>query len=383
MVAANFVNLVVKPEAPLPRAERDERPRGDAPVLAERLRPPALVGPVGDPDGQGLRAREGVLRVPDQGAGGRREGGAESVFLRFEVASKADREKVDWPERANPQDYPQTDARKWPSTLEVSLNGEVVDREDLEDDPADARGVLSHLARFEHGSYGELSEKEVKLSDAVKAALADGRPLVLRLAVPDDADHAGGLCLFGAETGQYPFDPTVIVAAKGELPTDLGVKPADPVTLDRLSARKTLVLGTGESSAPAGVVLHHDRPGQRVGRARLRRRGLGRRQGGLRHAEHAGRPRLAPSGTPRESGCGRPSISPRSAPTTPSRYGSSTTRTPRSSSTANPCSRPAATSQPTGTSSSTPRSGPFSNLARTRSPSRVARPGADRESTWV
>jgi hypothetical protein len=248
--AANYVNLVVKPDAPSPRAERvsdhEATLRFSPGDFSRRHWSGASASPPGKAYGRGKGYFEYKIKVPAAVV----KAEPVSVFLRFEVASKANREKVDWPERVSPRDYPQTDERKWPSTLEVSLNGEAVHREALEDDPADARGVLSHLARFEHGSYGELSEVEVKLSDAVKAALADGRPLLLKLAVPDDADHAGGLCLFGAEMGQYPFDPTVIVTTKGELPADLGVKPSDPVSLDRLSARKTPVLGTGESSAP-------------------------------------------------------------------------------------------------------------------------------------
>ena len=89
-------------------------------------------------------------------------------------------------------------------------------------DPADARGVLSHLARIEHGSYGELIESQGTLPVPVQEGLADGKPLVLRLAVPDDADPAGGLSLYGAEAGQYPFDPTLVIHTKDPLPDDLG-----------------------------------------------------------------------------------------------------------------------------------------------------------------
>jgi predicted transcriptional regulator len=142
----------------------------------------------------------------------------------FQAASKAKRERVDWPERVNKQDYPQTDAtRHWPSTMTLSVNGRRVDRIELVDDAADARGVLSHLAGVEHGSHGELADGLVTLIDADRASLEAGEPLVLRLAVPNDATHAGGLCLFGANTGELPLDPTLEIRTRDPLPADLGV----------------------------------------------------------------------------------------------------------------------------------------------------------------
>ena len=48
---------------------------------------------------------------------------------------------------------------------------------------------------------------------------------MIRLAVPDQAEHAGGLCLFGAETGRYQFDPTLVITTTDPLPRDLGVGP--------------------------------------------------------------------------------------------------------------------------------------------------------------
>ena len=53
----------------------------------------------------------------------------ESIYYLFEASAKATRERVDWPERVNRQDYPQTDAaRQWTSTLAVSFN-ERLDRD--------------------------------------------------------------------------------------------------------------------------------------------------------------------------------------------------------------------------------------------------------------
>jgi hypothetical protein len=219
-IAANFVNIVVKPDQPQPRLER----QGERDVIvrftpgdfarqqwSESARPPA-----GKVYGRGKGFFEYQIELPQDVIKAR----PESIRLWLEAAAKAGREKVDWPQRVNPRDYPQTDTRKWPSTLEVALNGHVIGRRTLSDDPADARGVLSHLARNEHGSFGELVQFDVPLPEPVRADLAAGQPLVIRLAVPDDAKPAGGLCLFGAETGRYPFDPTLVISTREPMPTD-------------------------------------------------------------------------------------------------------------------------------------------------------------------
>ena len=113
----------------------------------------------------------------------------------------------------------------------MSLNGRLVERIDLPDDAADARGVLSHLAGVEHGSHGELVDGKIDLTDLDRARLDAGEPLVLRLAVPDDAPHAGGLCIFGASTGELPLDPTLQIHTRDPLPADLGVDPHAPAAV--------------------------------------------------------------------------------------------------------------------------------------------------------
>ena len=62
-----------------------------------------------------------------------------------------------------------------------------------------------HVAGVERGSHGELADGLVTLTDADRAGLEAGEPLVLRFAVSNDATHPGGLCLFGANTGELPW----------------------------------------------------------------------------------------------------------------------------------------------------------------------------------
>jgi glycosyl hydrolase family 2 len=224
--AANFVNLVVKPDRPLPRIQR----RGDHDVtirfaprdFAQQEWPEKAEWPSGKVYGRGKGFFEYRIELPPSVV----KAHPESFYYLFQAGSKAKRERVDWPERVSRQDYPQTDQdRTWSSTLAISVNGRPVDRITLLDDSADARGVLSHLAGAEPGSHGELVDGMVVLTDRDRASLAAGEPMILRLAVPDNAPQKGGLCLFGATTGEMPLDPTIEIHTRDALPKDLLVDP--------------------------------------------------------------------------------------------------------------------------------------------------------------
>jgi hypothetical protein len=116
----------------------------------------------------------------------------------------------------NPNAYPMTDQRRFPSAVTVRVNGVVAGRYELADDPADHRGILSWHSQLkdkklrEAGSYGYLVEVPVPRSALEKAA-AEGA-LVIRLEV-DDA-LPGGLAIYGARFGRYPLDPTVVFVRK-------------------------------------------------------------------------------------------------------------------------------------------------------------------------
>jgi hypothetical protein len=225
-IAANFVNLVVKPYHSLPRIAAhgpNEVVVRFAPAdFARESWSSRAHAPAGKVYGHGTGYFEYRIQLPESVV----KAHPESFYYLFQASSKAQRERVDWPQRTNRLDCPQTDAsRTWPSTLVVSLNGRLVDRINLPDDAADARGVLSHVAGNEHGSHGELVDGLVKLTDKDRAILAAGEPLVLRLAVPFDAGQKGGLCLFGADTGELPLDLTLEFQTRDKLPEDLGLSP--------------------------------------------------------------------------------------------------------------------------------------------------------------
>ncbi len=116
----------------------------------------------------------------------------------------------------NPNSYPMTDTRPFPSAVRVRVAGQAAGQFDLPDDPADHRGILSwhaqkHDRRLqEAGSYGYLVSAELPL--AAIATAAEAKELVIRLEV--DSALPGGLAIYGERFGRYPLDPTLIFNLK-------------------------------------------------------------------------------------------------------------------------------------------------------------------------
>jgi hypothetical protein len=260
-IAANFVNVVVKPESPSPRVERlDDHHvalRFDPTEFSRASWSGSSTTSEGKAAGVGEGAFTYSLKVPEAVAKAR----PSAVNLRLELGARGDRSQVDWPERVNPQDYPQTDSRPHPSSVRITLNDHEIASEALPDDLADARGVLSHLRGRDHGSHGTLIEAEHPLRDDAQAALRDGKPLSLRLQVPAPGGEPGGLAIYGASTGAYPFDPALILTTDEALPENLGVDPNATPAVDTFASRRVLVFPTGEfagSRAPTWAYTTDD-----------------------------------------------------------------------------------------------------------------------------
>ena len=142
----------------------------------------------------------------------------ERIGIIVELGTKARDERLDWPQQVHPLDYPQTDGRKHPGALGLYINGYPLEPVGLDDDPADARGVLSHVAKFHHGSYGYLIQAEM---------LAEGAPGFLsrlrrdpRIRVTFEVapgPEAAGLSVYGARTGRYAVDPTVVIETRRDI----------------------------------------------------------------------------------------------------------------------------------------------------------------------
>jgi hypothetical protein len=111
----------------------------------------------------------------------------------------------------NINSYFMTDERKHPTTVEVIVDGIMVDRLNIEDDPADSRGVLSwHYQTADNrleeaGSYGYLHK--VTIPSLLVASIIRRGSFRLRLQIPDQLpEGSGGLALYGRNAGRYPID---------------------------------------------------------------------------------------------------------------------------------------------------------------------------------
>ena len=248
-IAANFVNIVSRPAAPAPRIERldDHRValRFNPEDFSEQHWSDGQKRSQAKASGIGTGYFTYKLAVPEAV----REAIPTKARVRFELAARAGLKKLDWPARTNPQDYPQTDARQAPGTVRIAIGAEAPRTASLPDDPADSRGLLSTLQGVDHASYGYRVEFEVELSANTRKQLAEGQSLTIRLDGPD----GGGLSVFGANTGAFPFDPTLILSTEQKLPTDLKVSPDDPVVANRYSARIQTVMPTADQEPEVPV----------------------------------------------------------------------------------------------------------------------------------
>jgi hypothetical protein len=86
----------------------------------------------------------------------------------------------------------------------------------MPDDPADHRGLLSWHAQKrdghldEAGSYGYLVSATLPAA-AVRAAAQAGE---FRVRLEVDEALAGGLAVYGEETGRYPVDPSLVLSLR-------------------------------------------------------------------------------------------------------------------------------------------------------------------------
>ena len=217
VLARNYINLLAKrPASPPVRAMGPNRLAlsfGTAEAAAWSFEAKVRQG-VGRHKAfaEGGGAAEYHLQLPE----GLKIENLRGLTILAELAAYAGAAKLDWPARTKPVDYPQTDVRKWPSDVVISVNGQELGRQTLPDDPADARGALSHFNGLQ-GGYGYLVNVELsgKALKTAVAALGDKRVLRIRFEVPADAKNRGGLSIYGEAAGCYPVGPTVLMAFDG------------------------------------------------------------------------------------------------------------------------------------------------------------------------
>jgi hypothetical protein len=201
VVAQNYVDFFVSDSYPKQVEEFNDRTlvlRG-APADWERAE---------WSEGQGDRERE---RAEDN-CWGRGHGFFEwNLPLYGHDLSKARRIRVLVEASSHRTDTPQTDEDIYPTTLQMFLNDVRVFEGTLRNHPHDSRGVLSYL-RGGKGAYGYLVHAYAErgtLQEVAGRVVNDH--LRLRCAVPEHAMAHGGLTIYGAECGQYPVCPTIIV----------------------------------------------------------------------------------------------------------------------------------------------------------------------------
>ena len=127
--------------------------------------------PAKAPAGQGLRSRQGVFRVPDRAP---RRGGQSPSRVDLLLVSGGIQGRTGTGRLAGAGQPPRLSPDRHDANLALDagrclLNGRTIDRIELPDDAADARGVLSHLASVEHGSHGELVDGKTTLNDRDRA----------------------------------------------------------------------------------------------------------------------------------------------------------------------------------------------------------------------
>jgi len=122
--------------------------------------------------------------------------------------------------------YPQTDEKTHSSLVKITANDQIIGEVELPDDPADHRGILSWMNQEpgwewgsedrskpwlldEAGSYGYLVEAE--LDETSKNSALETGKVTIRLYVDESTENRGGLSVYGAESGMYPMDLTLLI----------------------------------------------------------------------------------------------------------------------------------------------------------------------------
>jgi len=122
--------------------------------------------------------------------------------------------------------YPQTDEKLHGSLVKITANDQIIDLVELSDDPADHRGILSWMNQKpgwewgssdrskpwlldEAGSYGFLVK--ARLDETSKKSAVETGKVTIRLHVDESTENRGGLSVYGAESGRFPMDLTLLI----------------------------------------------------------------------------------------------------------------------------------------------------------------------------
>ena len=116
----------------------------------------------------------------------------------------------------NPNSYPMTDTKKFESKIQVLIDEKVKMQLNLEDDPADHRGVLSwHQQKRsktsespkldEAGSYGYIIKIPISIAE-LENSMKKGKMKIKFKTIGE-----GGIAIYGESFGRYPINPTLVL----------------------------------------------------------------------------------------------------------------------------------------------------------------------------
>jgi len=122
--------------------------------------------------------------------------------------------------------YPQTDEKVHGSLVKISANEQKIAEVEVSDDPADHRGILSWMNQEsgwewgsddhskpwlldEAGSYGYLVV--AKLDEPTKKTAIENKEVIIQLIVDEQSRELGGLSVYGANSGRFPMDVSLVV----------------------------------------------------------------------------------------------------------------------------------------------------------------------------
>jgi hypothetical protein len=121
--------------------------------------------------------------------------------------------------------YPQTDEKMHGSLVTITTDSQKLDEVELPDDPADHQGILSWINQIpgkdgdaetrvpwlldEAGSYGYLVI--VELDENVKKSVLEAGKITIQLHVDESTNDRGGLSVYGAKSGKYPMDLSIVI----------------------------------------------------------------------------------------------------------------------------------------------------------------------------
>lgn len=121
--------------------------------------------------------------------------------------------------------YPQTDEKMHGSLVKITTDSQKLTQVELSDDPADHQGILSWMNQVpgkdgddetrvpwlldEAGSYGYLVK--VELDENVKKSVLEAGKIIIQLHVDESTSDRGGLSVYGAKSGKYPMDLSIVI----------------------------------------------------------------------------------------------------------------------------------------------------------------------------